>query len=386
VIQTVPLQMPAAALPANSNEAAPMTTTLTTPERPKSRVRQPNAVVLSYSELLKTVKAAGLLERRVGFYITVFSVLALLMAATWFGFALIGDSWFQLLIAAALGIICTQLSFLAHEAGHRQIFASRRANDWAARLLATSVAGISYSWWEQKHGAHHNHPNVISKDPDIAPGPIAFHAEAVADRQGRLAFLTRKQGWFFFPLLFLVGLGLQIDSVKFIVRRAKVTHRWVEIPILAVRLSLLPVLAFSFLPLGMAFAFIGVQLAVFGFYMGASFAPNHKGMPVLPADSRVDFFSRQVLTSRNISGGRFMDILLGGLNRQAEHHLFPDMARPQLDKAAKIVREYCAKHQVPYTETTLMQSYAIIVRYLNDVGLAAGRHFECPMATVTRRY
>ena len=155
------------------------------------------------------------------------------MTATWFGFALIGDSWFQLLIAAALGILCTQLSFLAHEAGHRQIFASRRANDWAARLLATSVAGISYSWWEQKHGAHHNHPNVISKDPDIATGAIAFHPEAAATRQGRLSFLTRKQGWFFFPLLFLVGLGLQIDSIKFIFQRAKVTHRWVEIPILA---------------------------------------------------------------------------------------------------------------------------------------------------------
>ncbi len=149
-------------------------TPTTTSERPQSRVRQPNAVVLSYSELLKSVKAAGLLERRVGFYITVFSVLVLLMTATWFGFALIGDSWFQLLIAAALGILCTQLSFLAHEAGHRQIFASRRANDWAARLLATSVAGISYSWWEQKHGAHHNHPNVISKDPDIAPGAHRF--------------------------------------------------------------------------------------------------------------------------------------------------------------------------------------------------------------------
>jgi len=99
-----------------------------TPARPPSRVRQPNAVVLSYSELLKSVKTAGLLERRVGFYITVFASLVLLMAATWFGFALIGDSWFQLLIAAALGIICTQLSFLAHEAGHRQIFASRRAS------------------------------------------------------------------------------------------------------------------------------------------------------------------------------------------------------------------------------------------------------------------
>src|SRR4029078_12567397 len=108
-------------------------------------------------------------------------------------FALIGDSWFQLLIAAAVGILCTQLSFLAHEAGHRQIFASRRANDWAARLLATSVAGMSYCWREQKHDRPHHHPNLISKDPDIAPGPIAFHTEAVVARQGRFAFLTRKQ-------------------------------------------------------------------------------------------------------------------------------------------------------------------------------------------------
>ncbi|WP_395402849.1 fatty acid desaturase family protein [Arthrobacter sp. UC242_113] len=363
-----------------------------TPERPQPRIRQAptlpkaNPVTQSYSDLLKSVRAAGLLERRQGFYITVFSVLAVLMAAAWFGFALIGQSWFQLLIAAALGIICTQLSFLAHEAGHRQIFASRRANDWSARLLATSVAGISYSWWEQKHGAHHNHPNVISKDPDIAPGAIVFHPEAAAERQGRLAFLTRKQGWLFFPLLFLVGLGLQIDSVRFIFRRAKVTHRWVELPILLARLSILPVLAFTFLPLGMAAAFIGVQLAVFGFYMGASFAPNHKGMPVLPADSRVDFLSRQVLTSRNISGGRYMDILLGGLNRQVEHHLFPDMARPQLHKATAIVRQHCETQGIPLTETTLAASFGIVVRYLNEVGLAAGRRFECPMAAVSRRY
>jgi fatty acid desaturase len=362
-----------------------MTPTITS-ERPKSRVVKANPVVQSYSELLKAVRAAGLLERRKRFYISLFVTLMVLMGATWFGFALIGESWFQLLIAAALGVLCTQLSFLAHEAGHRQIFASRGANDWSARLLATSVAGMSYSWWEQKHGAHHNHPNVISKDPDIMASPIAFHVEEAASRQGRFSFLTRKQGWFFFPLLLLVGLGLQIDSVKFLFRRAKVTHRWVELPILVVRLSILPILAFSFLPLGMACAFLAVQLTVFGFYMGASFAPNHKGMPVLPADSRVDFLSRQVLTSRNISGGRFMDILLGGLNRQVEHHLFPDMARPQLHRATAIVRQYCNKHGIPYTETTLLQSYGIIVRYLNDVGLAAGRHFECPMANVSRRY
>ena len=184
-----------------------------------------------------------------------------------------------------------------------------------------------------------------------------------------------------------MGLGLQIDSVKFIFRRAKVTHRWVELPILLARLSLLPVLAFTFLPWGMALAFIGVQLAVFGFYMGASFAPNHKGMPVLPADSRVDFFSRQVLTSRNISGGRFMDILLGGLNRQAEHHLFPDMARPQLRQGRRdrprVLREAPgSRTRKPRCCSPTASSSATSTTSASS----AGRHFECPMATVTRRY
>ncbi|MFJ5955831.1 fatty acid desaturase family protein [Paenarthrobacter sp. NPDC092416] len=356
-----------------------------TAERPKVRAIQPNPVVHSYSELLKSVKAAGLLERRSGFYIWLFVALMILMAATWTGFALLGDSWFQLLIAAAVGIFCTQLSFLAHEAGHKQIFASRRANDWSARLLATGIAGISYSWWEQKHGAHHNNPNVISKDPDIRNNALVFYEEAAAERKGRLAFLTKKQGWFFFPLLTLLGLSLQFDSLRFVFGRQKVRHRWVETPILVARLAALPVLAFTFLPIGMAFAFLGVQIMVYGFYMGASFAPNHKGMPVLPADSRVDFLSRQVLTSRNISGGRFMDFLLGGLNRQVEHHLFPDMARPQLHRAAGIVRTFCAKHSIPYTETTLAQSYGIVVSYLNEVGLAAGRGFDCPVASTHGR-
>ena len=45
-------------------------------------------------------------------------------------------------------------------------------------------------------------------------------------------------------------------------------------------------------------------------------------------DDRLDFLRRQVLTSRNVRGGRFTDFALGGLNYQIEHHLFPSMPRP----------------------------------------------------------
>ena len=120
-----------------------------------------------------------------------------------------------------------------------------------------------------------------------------------------------------------------------------------------------------------AAAFLGVQLAVVGVYLGCTFAPNHKGMPVLPPEARPDFLRRQVLTSRNISGNRLTSFLMGGLNYQIEHHLFPSMPRPNLRRAQRIVRPFCTANSVTYTETTLRRFYGIVIRHLNQVGLRA---------------
>jgi fatty acid desaturase len=106
-------------------------------------------------------------------------------------------------------------------------------------------------------------------------------------------------------------------------------------------------------------------------YMGASFAPNHKGMPILPSGDKTDYLRRQVLTSRNIRGGRCVDFVLGGLNYQIEHHLFPSMPRPNLRRAQAVVRSYCAGHDIAYREDTLLASYAQTLRHLRDIGRPA---------------
>ena len=108
-------------------------------------------------------------------------------------------------------------------------------------------------------------------------------------------------------------------------------------------------------------------------------------MPLIqPANSRIDFLRRQVLMSRNIRGGRFTDLFMGGLNYQIEHHLFPSMPRPSLRNAQPIVREFCDSRKISYTETGLVQSYGIVVRYLNKVGLAARDPFQCPLTAEFR--
>jgi len=341
-------------------------------------------IARAYTQVSQVVRELGLLRRTPWFYAAVGGVIALGFGGAITGFVLLGDSWFQLLIAAALGILFTQVAFLAHEAAHRQILASGPANDRLARVLG-GIVGMSYSWWDSKHSRHHANPNRVGKDPDIEVDTISFLETDAAASRGVVRMITRKQGWFFFPLLTLEGLNLYALSFRHLLSRGPIKGRWTELGILSLRFGVVLVPIFLFLPLGMAFAFFGVMVAVFGVYMGASFAPNHKGMPIIAPDAKLDFFSKQVRTSRNVAGGWWATWLMGGLNYQVEHHLFPSMSRLHLAQAREIVRDYCATHDVPYTETSLWQSYAIVIDYLNRVGLAARDPFDCPMAAEYRR-
>ena len=355
------------------------------PVRPtRARASDFPPVAKAFVRLSQTVRETGLMRRTPWFYALTGAALMLLLAAAAVGFVLLGDSWFQLLVAGALGIIFTQIAFLAHEAAHRQILSTGPANDRLARVII-GIVGMSYGWWDSKHSRHHANPNRVGKDPDIEVDTISFIEEDAVEARGLRRAITRRQGWLFFPLLTLEGINLHMHSIRHLLQRGPVPHRWLELGLIATRFALLLTPLFLMLPLGMAFAFLGVQLAVFGVYMGASFAPNHKGMPVVAHDARLDFFTKQVRTSRNIRGGWWATWLMGGLNYQIEHHLFPNMARPHLSKARRIVREYCRTHDVPYTETSLLRSYAIVIEYLNRVGLAARDPFECPITAQYRR-
>jgi fatty acid desaturase len=351
------------------------------PVVPATAVRRPAPrAVRDYSVLAKIVRESGLLRRRYAYYWTRLVAAVLAFGMVWAGVVLVGESWWQLALAAALAVVLAQLAFLGHDSSHRQVFRSRAWNDWTGRVLANGFVGLSHAWWTAKHDAHHAAPNQESRDPDISPGVIAFTPSVLASRQGWRGWFARRQGWFFFPLLTLEGLNLHVASVRRALGRGPVVHRGVEIPVLLCRLVLNVVVLVVLLPPAMAGAFLAVQLGLFGILLGGAFAPNHKGMPIVPADGEVDFLRRQVLMSRNIRGNVVVDFVMGGLNRQVEHHLFPSMPRPNLRRVQPLVREYCAQLDVTYTEVGFFTSYRIVVGYLNDVEHRARDPFGCPLA------
>jgi fatty acid desaturase len=290
-------------------------------------------------------------------------------AACWWLLVAIGPSWFVLIPAAMMGLASTQLGFLGHDGGHQQIGASRAGNTAIGLLAGNLLVGLSIGWWVDKHNRHHANPNKEDHDPDIGEGVLAFTATHAAGRTGPIArAITRNQARLFFPLLTLEGLNLHVASFSYLLGGKGKTLRRTELALLAAHVVAYLGGVLLVLPPLQALAFIAVHQAVFGLYMGCSFAPNHKGMPIIAAHEKVDYLRRQVLTSRNVRGGWFVDQLLGGLNYQIEHHLFPSMPRPNLRRAQRLVRDYCAEHRIAYTETTLIESYSIALRYLHSLG------------------
>jgi fatty acid desaturase len=280
---------------------------------------------------------------------------------------LVGDSWWQLGVAAFLAVMFTQVSFLGHDAGHRQIFGSRRANYVLGVLHGNLGVGLSYGWWVDKHNRHHAHPNTEGADPDIRPSAVAFTATDARAARGiaRLAF--RYQAYLFFPLLLLEAVSLHVASIRALASRRS-RHRPAETALLAAHAVGYLAAVFLVLSPVKAVVFILVQQGLFGLYLGSSFAPNHKGMLVLDAADRSDFLRRQVLTSRNVRGGWLTDFALGGLNYQIEHHLFPSMPRANLRRSQAVVRAFCEQRDLPYCQTSLAGSYAQALRHLNTVG------------------
>ncbi|AEM84195.1 fatty acid desaturase family protein [Streptomyces violaceusniger] len=324
-----------------------------------------------FTALLRKVRGRGLLERRRGWYARMIAVNLLVLAAVVTGLVLAGDTWWTLLLAVPLAVWSARTAYVGHDAGHAQIAVGRRANRAIGLLHGNLLLGMSYAWWNDKHNRHHANPNHIEKDPDVGAGALVWTAEQAAVRRGFARWVTRHQAWLFFPMLLLEGIALKVSSVKDLWRQP-VGGRAVEGVLLALHAAGYGALLLTCLPVGKAVVFGLLHQALFGLHLGMAFAPNHKGMEMPgPAGERWGHLRRQVLTSRNVRGGPVTDWLLGGLNYQIEHHLFPNMPRCHLGLVQPLVREHCRSLGLPYAETGLLDSYRQGLRHMHAVGGAA---------------
>jgi fatty acid desaturase len=317
-----------------------------------------------FSDLVRLVQGEGLLDRRYGYYAVKVTLTLLALAGGCVAFAVLGDSWWQLVTAVFFAVVFAQIAFLGHDAGHNQVFRTGRANDCAGYAFG-GLIGMSYGWWMGKHRRHHANPNHEGEDPDIDIPLLAFTRGQSAEKSGFVRWTSKHQAALFFPLLLLEGLSLHWAGIQ-AVWRGEVKARRLEAVLLFAHIGVYLGAVFVVLSPPVAVAFIAVHQGLWGVYLGCSFAPGHKGMPTYTDKKQLDFLRKQVLTSRNVRGGPWVDFTLGGLNYQIEHHLFPSMPRANLRRAQPLVRAFCADRGINYAQCGLLKTYHYVLQHLHD--------------------
>jgi len=296
-----------------------------------------------------------------------------LYAKTVVAFGLILASWLVLILASP-GIWLGLLSFaglaggtvltafcVQHDANHGAYFRTRRSNHLMG-WTADAILGISSYAWRVKHNvAHHTYTNVDGYDDDITQVPIA---RLLPSQQARPWY--RLQHYYIWPLYGLMGLRWQTvgDIAAFV--RGSIGHsalrapkRWDLIGLVAGKAIfvgwaiLLPMLVYPWWLVLLAytvFSMITSLIMAVTFQLAhcveeADFATEEE----LSVERRVWAVHEVETTVDFCPRNHVLTWVLGGLNFQIEHHLFPRVPHTHYARIAEIVRRNAAAYGVRYT-------------------------------------
>ncbi len=273
--------------------------------------------------------------------------------------------WLHYANAVYWGVVCNQLVFVGHDAGHRAVFGDRR--DVTLGFLLLPLLGMSYSWWVDTHNKHHGLPNQENFDPSISFQYLAFSRKQAAEKTGLARKFIRHQSCYFLPLIALYPVYMRFASIMYLIRRRD-RKSLVEALLGAIHFPLYFGLVFMFLDPWQGMTFILVHQMVFGMCLFSAFGPNHIGQIILDEGHELNFLQQQVSTAQNVQSSLFADFWFGGLNHQIEHHLFPRVARNQLRHVRPIVKQFCADNDIPYKESRFPRCLIEILRFMHWVG------------------
>jgi linoleoyl-CoA desaturase len=312
------------------------------------------------------------------------AVLALSFAALYVGLVFFAHTWWEAVpLAIVLGLTAAAVAFnIQHDGGHEAYSNHPWINKIAAKSL-DMLGGSSYLWrW--KHGVfHHTYVNITGHDTDIDLGILG----RLTPHQ-KLRSFHRWQFIYLWPLYGLITIKWQLfDDFRDVLTGHVGTHRVPRPKGRDLVVFLLGKLFFITMALGIpllvhpvwkVLLFYGISSLVTGVVLSVVFQLAHcvedaefpmpqgdtgemeNAWAIHQTETTVDFGRRS----------RIMAWLLGGLNFQIEHHLFPRICHVNYPAMSPVVEQTCQEFGVRYSEhKTFLEGLESHARWLRSMGM-----------------
>lgn len=271
---------------------------------------------------------------------------------------------------------------IMHDANHGAYSRNKKVNSYLGNILY--ILGGCASFWKLQHNVlHHTYTNVDGYDQDIKAPILRFSPRTKKLKVHRyqhyyafgmyslmtLSWATTKE---FFQLRTFKKAGLLKNKWQF--RKLLIESTLNKVFYFTVFLAL-PALITPFSFWFVLLGFVSMHL-VTGLILGLVFQPAHvmteTAFPEPDDKGNLEnhWAVHQILTTANFGiGSKFLSWILGGLNHQIEHHLFPSVCHVHYPQLSPIVQQTAQEYNLPYyTEKSWWSAIVNHGRMLKQLG------------------
>ncbi len=289
--------------------------------------------------------------------------------------------WISIFLAILMGFNLAVLGFnVMHEGGHQSFSKYTWLNSVAAYFL--NALGGNTHFWKVKHNInHHTFTNIAGIDSDINVEPfMRLHPNQPKHAAHRYQHIY----WFLLYGISYMAWVFYDDFEKYFSRKIVANMAPKSLPLKEQLVfwttKILYVFIYIALPIimiGWLKALIGFVIVTFvcGLFISIVFQLAHVvEITDFPLESKIEkeWAIHQIGTTSNFgTSSKLLFWLLGGLNFQVEHHLFPRVSHIHYPQISRLVKETCQEFNIAYHEyTSMAKAFVSHLVYLRKMGLS----------------
>jgi len=289
---------------------------------------------------------------------------------------------FAIFECAVLGCVVAAIGFNVMHDGAHGSFSNHKWLNHIAAFTLNMLGGNSFMWNMKHNIIHHAYTNVDGVDDDIDIQPWMRMSST------QKKYKLHKYQHYYFLLLYSMLYILWIfvlDYVKYF--KSKIGNMPLK------KMSLSDHLVFWGFKLFHAFLFVGLPIYMVGFahwiigfliftvvagivlslVFQLAHTVEHTSFPVADIETgkmEDEWAVHQIKTTANFAtNNKLVSWLVGGLNFQIEHHLFPKISHIHYPAISKIIKQACQEYGIVYIEYPRVR-YAVAshVAFLKQMG------------------
>ena len=278
----------------------------------------------------------------------------------------------------SLSILCISLfkarcGWIQHEGGHNSLTGNMKTDKLIQEFFIGFGLHTSGIMWNKMHNKHHATPQKSKYDIDLDTTPLVAFYDTAVESNRRKAFSRtwlKYQMYTFLPIT--SGIFVPLLWILYLHPREVFNARkWRQFGFMVLG-NIAPILLFMYCggctPLKSTL-YAATTLWLANMYLFGHFSLSHTTTDVISENTDPSWVRYAIEHSVDISvGNPIVDWIMGYLNYQVIHHLFPSMPQYRGPEVSRELVAFCDKHGIVYKRIGYFRAWYEMFANLNRVG------------------